>query len=544
MIGDTLNKGTFVNSRCRFGFQRWCQCCAPLNSSLSKQALFCQWQLTDDEANSTQNALVSSKTIDINAGVNLDTVMADPSRVELLPKLVGLGSVEFVDSHCHLEEVLQLFRRYTVAPSLNKVLNLLSLEEKRHWRTLGWLDSDSDCLEEAGVDNVQDETYRNSNMFYNQVASQSEGSDPGKSIWMYVWYDMTSVQQEAAASLGWDANSWNSNQWPLPKDISWSNLTAEMQQHLEILGENARSWDNRHSQGESTTTKKKKKKKKNKVIVNEQRPWWQLALDEKQAAAALGFTQDTWNATELADVNEVIGRYFRPEFVACVTQGCSEDSIPYAQKLALAHDKVYVSFGCHPKAAWQYNDRLEEKLLTAAKACGKKTVAWGEFGLDYAHDYYGKLAQNRRAQKEVFARQLELAINNNFPLVLHVREAEHDTLRMLHSWVPRDWRIHLHSLRTSIMFLDTVLKGWTNAFVGFSGLIAMADAQVERMCQHCPLDRILIETDGPYLQLTGTNFSHPGHVPHIAVKIAKIKGCDPCEVLRASRANAFLMYGI
>ncbi|CAE8716901.1 unnamed protein product, partial [Polarella glacialis] len=85
--------------------------------------------------------------------------------------------------------------------------------------------------------------------------------------------------------------------------------------------------------------------------------------------------------------------------------------------LALSHPMVYVSFGCHPKAAWSYDDKMEAKILACIEECGSKCLSYGEFGLDYSHPFFGPHAGNRRTQKAVFVRQLKIAIARGMPLV-------------------------------------------------------------------------------------------------------------------------------
>merc|ERR1712224_135642 len=103
------------------------------------------------------------------------------------------------------------------------------------------------------------------------------------------------------------------------------------------------------------------------------------------------------------DLGWAVEHMFGPNFEGCVIQGCDIESFDAAQKLVGLHPKVFASFGCHPKAAWSYNDQLEARIIAIIEACGPKVVAWGEFGLDYSHPYYGTVASNRRMQKEVFA---------------------------------------------------------------------------------------------------------------------------------------------
>ncbi|CAK0807343.1 unnamed protein product, partial [Prorocentrum cordatum] len=86
------------------------------------------------------------------------------------------------------------------------------------------------------------------------------------------------------------------------------------------------------------------------VNCNDLRRWGVLSEPERAAALALGFQEGTWNFEEMADVGSTVDGLFGPSFQGCVVQGCDTFSVEKAAELALAHPKVFASFGCHPKA--------------------------------------------------------------------------------------------------------------------------------------------------------------------------------------------------
>lgn len=419
------------------------------------------------------------------------------------------STAAFVDTHCHLEEVLQMVRRHTVAATLNKSLHEFTAEELANWRILGWVQDDHSAAD----------------------ASPTCTWNP---TWDRFWVELLPAEREAAAQLGYEAASWDRNQWLLPREVPWRSLDGDVRQCLTVLGETIATWDDWSSGGGSGSI----------VNSNDLRRWGRLSMSERAAASALGFSEDTWNSEEMADVGATISSLFGPNFEGCVTQGCDVDSIEYAKMLALAHPKVYASFGCHPKAAWTYDDKLEQRLLSCMLACGPKAVAWGEFGLDYSHPFYGRLAANRRTQKDIFARQLQLAIKRGFPLVVHSRAADRDTLRMMRRWVPRDWKVHVHSFRGSIQFMEALVSEFRHAYIGIPGIVTMQDPDAQNLCRQCPLEKMVLETDAPYLPLQSSFFSHPGQIPEIAIRVAEIKGCPVNEVFAAVRENARTVYGI
>jgi len=357
---------------------------------------------------------------------------------------------------------------------------------------------------------------------------ESAAAAPWNPVWDRFWIELKPAELEAALKLGYGAEMWDRNQWLLPKNTSWSKLGEEVQK--------CHSWDSWTTESSSPSTS---------VVVNcnDLRPWSWLSPMERASARSLGFHEATWNSEEMADVRTAIDPIFGESFQGCVTQGCDADSIDTARELALTHPRVYVSFGCHPKAAWAYDDALEQRLLSCMKACGTKAVAWGEFGLDYSHNYYGRCAGNRRVQKVVFARQLQLAIGHGYPLVIHSRAADRDTLRMMRSFVPRHWKVHVHSFRGSVGFMEAILNEWDHAYIGLAGIVTMPDPDAQELARLCPLSRLVLETDAPYLPVQSTYFSHPGMIPEITARVAEIKGMPVEEVALAVRENARTIYG-
>eukprot|EP00427_Karlodinium_veneficum_P027204 CAMPEP_0169201592 /NCGR_PEP_ID=MMETSP1016-20121227/10484_1 /TAXON_ID=342587 /ORGANISM="Karlodinium micrum, Strain CCMP2283" /LENGTH=443 /DNA_ID=CAMNT_0009278517 /DNA_START=50 /DNA_END=1382 /DNA_ORIENTATION=+ len=419
---------------CRLGSRAPCSCCAPF-----------------DAANSLQFAEVSPP---------------EPS-VERLRPTDPDARFPFVDTHCHLDEVLQVVQRHHLVPTLSKFVQEFTPEELEHWRILGWA--------------VPAESSPSSETVETRRPTKNE-------VWSRFWVELSSEEQEAATTLGYDSKSWNWNKWPLPKDLCWERLSEEMRRCLAVLGESEASWngyDKKQTTDASVDT----------INSNDLRQWTQLSSKEQASAIALGFTIDTWNAEEMADVH------------------------------------------------LDFDDEMEQRILTCIKTCGEKCVAFGEFGLDYSHPMFGKMATNRRKQREVFARQLKLAIELGKPLVIHSRGADRDTMRMMRHWVPRHWRVHVHSFRCGHQFMESVLAEYPNAYVGVPGIITMEDLEAQEICRACPLERILIETDAPYLPLYNSFYSHPGQVPDIVLKVAQLKGISAEDVFRITRENARAMYG-
>lgn len=358
-----------------------------------------------------------------------------------------------------------------------------------------------------------------------------KGKNP---LWFRSWAFLTAAQRAAAEALGWTETSWEGFEWLLPEHGDWSALDAETQKHLRVLGEDADSWHDMFGANNPAGM----------CMGGDMREWTELSLEEQLAATTLGFTPQSWDMNEMADVHGYVADFCGSGFEAVVTQGCDSDSIEPCLKLALAHPRVFASFGCHPKNAWLYEEEgMEARMLAAFHKCGRKAIAWGEVGLDFSNMRYGDEEGYRRQQIEVFERQIELALSLEMPMVLHIRDAADESLELMKKRVPKHWKAHIHSYLGPAWFVPAVLEYFPNFYFGVTGTASMG-GDGQRMARQVPLERLLLETDGPYMAPRGTSFNHPGQIPLIARLIAKARGCDAAEVATKARENARAMYGV
>ena len=240
-----------------------------------------------------------------------------------------------------------------------------------------------------------------------------------------------------------------------------------------------------------------------------------------------------------ADYADFKARFLPPEYAGCITISCDPASIGPALGLMEIPD-VHGAFGIHPHDAKAYDDALEARLRAAL--AHPKAVAWGEIGLDYHYDF-----SPRETQREVFARQIGQGTALGKPLIIHTREAESDTLEILEREAPRDWRIHVHCFTSSPAMAERLLSSFPNLCLGFTGIVTFKNAQeLQAVAKATPLDRLLLETDGPYLAPIPHRGqpAHPGHIPLIAAKIAELKGIGTEAVYAAARENTKRVYGI
>jgi TatD DNase family protein len=209
--------------------------------------------------------------------------------------------------------------------------------------------------------------------------------------------------------------------------------------------------------------------------------------------------------------------------------------------------KVWATIGLHPHQAADGTDAVEE-LLEAEVGEGagppdgggaRLVVAVGECGLDYHYDH-----SPRPQQREAFARQVELAGRHGLALVVHSREAWEDTIGILaEAGMPE--RTVLHCFTGGPAEARRCLD--LGAHISFSGVVTFKNAvEVREAAALCPLDRLLVETDAPFLAPVphrGTT-NEPSRVPLIGAAIAQVRGVDTAVVATASTSNARALFGI
>ncbi|XP_073708666.1 putative deoxyribonuclease TATDN2 [Garra rufa] len=237
---------------------------------------------------------------------------------------------------------------------------------------------------------------------------------------------------------------------------------------------------------------------------------------------------------------------FPVEFRGCIADFCNP-RITKREAIwegLLEEEKVWGAFGCHPHFAKEYNNAHEHSILTAMRH--PKAIAFGEIGLDYSH----KNSTDLRKQKEVFERQLQLAVGLKKPLVIHCRNADDDVLEIMKKCVPRDYKIHRHCFTNRYSVIEPFLSEFTNLCVGFTGLVTYHHAAEARdAVKKIPLDRILLETDAPYflprqVPKSLCRFAHPGMGIHTLHEISLLKDESLSTVLQTIRQNTRHIYGL
>ncbi len=235
-----------------------------------------------------------------------------------------------------------------------------------------------------------------------------------------------------------------------------------------------------------------------------------------------------------------IKKLYPIEFKQCITISCDLKSIEITSKIMHENSWIYASFGMHPHEAKDYNQIIENKISSLMSH--PKVVAWGEIGLDYFYKHTDKITQ-----KKVFITQITQAIKNKKPLIIHTRNAELDTIDIMKEHIPKDWKIHVHCFTSSTEMAQELLNYFSNLYLGFTGIITFKNAQsVINTVKKIPLNKILLETDAPYLSPIPHRGkpAHSGYIPLIAQKISEIKDMSIETVYTQTNLNTQAVYGI
>lgn len=219
-----------------------------------------------------------------------------------------------------------------------------------------------------------------------------------------------------------------------------------------------------------------------------------------------------------------------------VDPGCDLLSSRAAIELAERFEHVYAAVGWHPEDI----DKLTpEAFAELAELCRHpKCVAVGEIGLDYYWD-----AEHKAEQKELFARQIELALSLDKPVIVHDREAHGDCFDMVCRYP--ELRGVFHCFSGSVEMAQELLKrGW---YLGFDGPVTYKNARKAiEVLQMCPLERIVIETDSPYLTPVPNRGKRNDsrNLRYVIDKIAEVKGLSAEAVEQATFENGKKLYGL
>lgn len=242
------------------------------------------------------------------------------------------------------------------------------------------------------------------------------------------------------------------------------------------------------------------------------------------------------------DRDAVLARAWQACLAAIVTIGINLKTSRAAVALADAHERIFATVGFHPHDAKTADAAALAELRELA--CHPQIVAIGEIGLDFYRD-----RSPRDVQRRVFDQQLHIAAELGKPVIIHDRQAHAETLEILRQWIaesqpePSEHRGVFHCFSGDLALAQAAIE--LGFFIGVDGPITYRNARkLPAIVKTLPLDRLLVETDAPFL----TPHPHrgqrnePAYVQLVAEKIADLKNLSLEEVAQATTANAQALF--
>ncbi len=221
-----------------------------------------------------------------------------------------------------------------------------------------------------------------------------------------------------------------------------------------------------------------------------------------------------------------------------INVGASIESTKTTLELVKKHDFMYAAAGVHPSDVDGLNEETFAWLAEQTRL--DKTVAVGEIGLDY---YWDKEPEVQKNQRIWFQKQMELARKADLPVIIHSRDAAGDTMRIMKEVHAEEIPgvIHCYSYSPE-MAKEFVKMGY---YIGVGGVVTFKNAKkLVQTVQEIPIERILLETDCPYMAPEphrGTRNSSL-NLPYVAAKIAELKGISAEEVISITEQNAYRLF--
>jgi TatD DNase family protein len=238
-------------------------------------------------------------------------------------------------------------------------------------------------------------------------------------------------------------------------------------------------------------------------------------------------------------LKEVLSRSRMAGVDRWITIGTNRNDSLRSLELSRAHEGLFCTVGVHPHEAGQAENGVLEEYRQWTQA--ESVCAIGEIGLDYHYNF-----SERPRQRQVFTEQLELAADLNMPVVIHCREAMDDCLDILKEWNQADARVVFHCFggdkKEAARLLD---RGY---YLSYTGILTFRNAAaIVESAKYAPLNKIMLETDCPYLSPEPKRNQRPNEpalLVHIATKLAELRNSNLTEVAEQTTQNAVEFFSI
>lgn len=240
------------------------------------------------------------------------------------------------------------------------------------------------------------------------------------------------------------------------------------------------------------------------------------------------------------DLPEILDRAAENSVRTIISIGIDEHSSDQAISLARQYPIIKATVGVHPHEASTITNDTLDCLASLIDRNREFVVGYGEIGLDYAK-MYSPLA----TQQTQFRSQLSLAKSLKLPVIIHDRDAHHDTLQILREAGPFDSGGVMHCFSGDMALAKQVLD--LGFHISIPGVVSFKNGAIlQKVAREIPLSCMLLETDGPFL--TPTPFrgkrNEPAYIPFIAEKVAELRKISIAEVATATSSNAITLFGL
>ena len=244
-----------------------------------------------------------------------------------------------------------------------------------------------------------------------------------------------------------------------------------------------------------------------------------------------------------SDREELLASLPKQNIEYVINVGSNLETTKRSIELAKQYDYIFAAVGVHPSDVEELDESSYDVLEKAAKF--EKTVAIGEIGLDY---YWDKELGVQEKQREWFKRQMLLAKEHNLPVIIHSRDAAEDTMRVMKEVKAEEIPGVIHCYSYSVEMAKEFIK--MGYYIGIGGVVTFKNAKkLKEVAAEIPLERILLETDCPYMAPE----PHRGernsslYIPYVVEKLAEIRNISKEEIISTTNQNArklFLSGGV
>ncbi len=237
------------------------------------------------------------------------------------------------------------------------------------------------------------------------------------------------------------------------------------------------------------------------------------------------------------DRQEIIDSFEEDRVLLMINPASDLASSRAALDLAKSNERIYALVGTHPHEAKYYDQATRQEYKKMAQE--EKVVGIGEIGLDYYYEF-----SDREVQKKVFIDQINLAKELGLPIVIHSRDAVEDTYQILFEHA-QGMKVLLHAFSESWEVAQRYLD--LGFFISMGGVVTFKNAnKLLRVGENVPLDRLVLETDSPYLTPTPYRGkrNQPAYTHYVADKLGELKDMDSNEIRQASLENTLEFFGI